>query len=104
VEIAPYNQIWPARSVQMGGELRDALGTTALRIDHISSTEGYPVMLCNGGAGCCDYLAPVADMLDDVAQVIRFEQRGCGRSQTVPPYDIETCMIDLENVRRHFNP
>jgi hypothetical protein len=29
---------------------------------------GYPVMLCNGGAGCCDYLAPVAEMLDDRAQ------------------------------------
>jgi proline iminopeptidase len=64
--------------------------------------EGYPVMLCNGGAGCCDYLAPVAQMLDDIAQVIRFEQRGCGRSQTAPPYDIETCLIDLENVRRHY--
>jgi hypothetical protein len=26
VEIASYDQIWPARFVQMGGELRDALG------------------------------------------------------------------------------
>ena len=64
--------------------------------------EGYPVMFCNGGAGCCDYLAPVAGMLGDMAQVIRFEQRGCGRSQPVPPYDIETCLIDLENIRRHY--
>ena len=38
--------------------------------------EGLPVMLCNGSAGCCDYLAPVAGMLDEVAQVLRFEQRG----------------------------
>jgi proline iminopeptidase len=64
--------------------------------------EGYPVMLCNGGAGCCDYLAPVAEMFDDMAQVIRFEQHGCGRSQPVPPYDIETCLIDLENIRRYY--
>src|SRR5262245_49124341 len=64
--------------------------------------EGYPVMLCNGGAGCCDYLAPVAGMLDDMAQVIRHEQRGCGRSQPAPPYDIETCLIDLENIRLDF--
>jgi proline iminopeptidase len=63
---------------------------------------GYPVMLCNGGPGCCDYLAPVAAMLDDVAQVIRFEQRGCGRSQPAPPYDIETCLKDLESVRAHY--
>ena len=64
--------------------------------------EGLPVMLCNGGAGCCDYLGPVADMLDDVAQVIRFEQRGCGRSQHAPPYDIETSLTDLESVRAHY--
>jgi proline iminopeptidase len=64
--------------------------------------EGYPVMLCNGGAGCCDYLVPVAEMLDEMALVVRFEQRGCGRSQPAPPYDIETCLIDLENIRRHY--
>lgn len=64
--------------------------------------EGYPIILCNGGAGCCDYLEPVARMLDDAAQVIRFEQRGCGRSQQVPPYDIESCMVDLENIRNHY--
>lgn len=66
------------------------------------SGEGFPVMLCNGGAGCCDYLGPVAGMLDDVARVIRFEQRGCGRSQQAPPYTIETCLTDLESVRAHY--
>ena len=64
--------------------------------------EGYPVMLCSGGPGCCDYLNPLSGMLDDVAQVIRFEQRGCGRSQHAPPYDIETCLADLESVRAHY--
>ena len=37
VEIAPYDTIWPARFGQLGGELRAALGTNALRIDHIGS-------------------------------------------------------------------
>jgi len=64
--------------------------------------EGRPVMLCSGGPGCCDYLAPLSEMLEDVAQVIRFEQRGCGRSQHAPPYDIETCLTDLESVRAHY--
>jgi proline iminopeptidase len=64
--------------------------------------EGYPVMLCNGGAGCCDYLEPVAGMLDDMARVIRFEQRGCGRSEHAPPYTIETCLLDLESVRTRY--
>lgn len=56
----------------------------------ISAGQGIPVVLCSGGAGCCDYLAPVAAMLDDLAQVIRFEARGCGRSDPLPPYTIET--------------
>jgi proline iminopeptidase len=64
--------------------------------------EGYSVVLCNGGAGCCDYLEPVASTLDDISQVIRFEQRGCGRSQPASPYNIETCLIDLENIRKHY--
>lgn len=64
--------------------------------------QGYPILLCNGGPGCCDYLEPVAAMLDDIAQVIRFEQRGCGRSQPAPSYNLETCLIDLENIRSNY--
>ena len=67
-----------------------------------TGTDGPPVLLCNGGAGCCDYLEPVANLIDDIAQVVRFEQRGCGRSDSTPPYDIETCLIDLEAVRKHY--
>ena len=60
-------------------------------------------MLCNGGPGCCDYLQPVADMLDDLATVIRFEERGCGRSESVPPSDVETSLSDLENIRNDYD-
>ena len=67
-----------------------------------TGTAGVPVLLCNGGAGCCDYLEPVADLIDDIAQVIRFEQRGCGRSEPAPPYDIETCLFDLETIRTYY--
>lgn len=38
VEIVPYDPIWPARFEQLGSELRAAVGTSALRIDHIGST------------------------------------------------------------------
>jgi len=41
-------------------------------------------------------------MIDDMHQVIRFEQRGCGRSDPTPPYDVETCMTDLENICKHY--
>ena len=60
------------------------------------------VLLCNGGPGCCDYLEPVANLIDDIVQVIRFEERGCGRSASVPPYDIETSLFDLETIRKHY--
>ena len=58
-----------------------------------------PALLCSGGPGCCDYLEPVAQMFDDLADVWRFEQRGCGRSDARPPYDLDTCLSDLEAVR-----
>ncbi len=63
---------------------------------------GPPLMLCSGGPGCCDYLGEVDAMLDDLAQVLRFEQRGCGRSSAMGPYDLETCVGDLEALRMHF--
>ena len=72
------------------------------RLWTISEGNGIPVVLCNGGPGCCDYLAPVAAMLDDLAQVIRYEARGCGRSDPLPPYSIATCLADLEAIRLHY--
>ena len=69
----------------------------------VAHGSGIPVILCNGGPGCCDYLAPVASMLDDLAHVIRFEQRGCGRSDPAAIYTVETCLDDLEIVRQHYH-
>jgi len=60
---------------------------------------GDPVLLLHGGPGICDYLAPVADMLCDIATVHRYEQRGCGRSPEVEPIDIATLVADIEALR-----
>ena len=68
----------------------------------IRQGEGVPVMLGSGGPGCCDYLSPVAEMIDDLVHVYRWEQRGCGRSEAKPPYDLATCIADLEGLRNHF--
>ena len=65
--------------------------------------EGTPTVLCHGGPGGYDYLAPVADMISDVCRVVRYDQRGSGRSQTVGPYDVSTFVDDLEGLRKHFN-
>lgn len=67
-----------------------------------SEGDGVPLLLCNGGPGCCDYLEPVADLLTDVARVIRFEQSGCGRSSRTPPYDIAACLTDMESIRAFY--
>ena len=56
-----------------------------------------------GGPGGYDYLSPIADMISNLCQVVRYDQRGSGRSQPVGPYDVSTFVDDLEGLRRHFN-
>lgn len=60
------------------------------------------MLLCNGGPGCCDYLAPVAEMLTPGARVVRWEQRGCGRSTTDGDHELATTLADMEAIRRHY--
>ena len=67
------------------------------------SNNTLPILLCSGGPGCCDYLKPVADMLDSEYRVIRFEQRGCGRSSADDQYDLTTAVEDIERLRRYYN-
>ena len=64
---------------------------------------GQPTVLCHGGPGGYDYLSPIADMISDLCQVVRYDQRGSGRSQPVGPYDVSTFVNDLEELRKHFN-
>ena len=60
---------------------------------------GTPLLMFNGGPGCDDYLEPVAAMLDDRCRVIRFEPRGCGRSDWDGNYDLDTLLCDADAVR-----
>jgi proline iminopeptidase len=60
------------------------------------------VVLCHGGPGSWDQMEPVAEMLDDLAVVIRWDQRGCGRSEGNGPYTYERFIADLDTVRRHW--
>ena len=66
------------------------------------SGTGVPLLMFNGGPGCDDYLGPVAEMIDDLCRVIRFEPRGCGRSDWDGNYDIETLLGDADAVRREY--
>lgn len=64
--------------------------------------KGTPVVFCHGGPGGYDDLAPVADMIDDICRVSRYDQRGSGRSDRRPPYDVATFVDDLEALRAHW--
>ena len=63
---------------------------------------GPPVVLCHGGPGMYDYLEPVAAMIDDLAAVHRYDQRGCGRSQDRGPWDVATFVADLDALRAYW--
>lgn len=63
---------------------------------------GPGLVLCHGGPGMWDYLAPVADMVDDLATTYRYDQRACGRSRGKPAYDLTTAAADLEALRAHW--
>ena len=67
-----------------------------------SQGSGPPVVLCHGGPGMYDYLEPVAAMIDDLATVHRYDQRGCGRSQDRGPWDVATFVADLDALRAYW--
>lgn len=56
-------------------------------------------ILCHGGPGFWDTLAPVAVPLADRGPVIRWDQRGGGRSQHQGPYTLARFIADLDAVR-----
>jgi proline iminopeptidase len=63
---------------------------------------GPPVVLLHGGPGLWDYLGPVAEMIDGLATVYRYDQRACGRSSGGPPYTLDEAVADLEALRGHW--
>lgn len=71
--------------------------------------DGKTILLCGGGPGCSDYLAPVSEMLEQDYSVIRFEQRGCGRSvcncmecNGEGKFDLQTTLDDMERIRKFY--
>jgi proline iminopeptidase len=67
-----------------------------------SQGTGVPFVLCHGGPGLSDNLGPLAAMVDDLARVHRFDQRGSGRSRSDGPFDVDAMVADLEALRRHW--
>jgi len=78
------------------------INTGKARLWTTVSGQGVPLLLFNGGPGCDDYLEPVAAMLAPACRVIRFEPRGCGRSDWDGHYDLETLLEDVETIRKAY--
>ncbi|HEY3866750.1 MAG TPA: alpha/beta hydrolase [Actinocrinis sp.] len=81
-------------------------GTAAVRLrDGVElwtavSGTGPPVVLLHGGPGLWDYLGDLAALLDGEFTVVRFDQRGCGRSTgRGGPFTIEQAVDDMDQVR-----
>lgn len=62
----------------------------------------HAMVFVHGGAGMWDYLGPVADMVCDSWNTLRYDQRGCGRSSPDADYRMARSIADLEELRRHF--
>jgi len=64
-----------------------------------------PLVLCHGGPGLWDMSEDVAGMFNDRTTVVRWDQRGGGRSEPCAgPWTTERFVADLDAVRRHFAP
>jgi len=73
-----------------------------IRLWAVREGDGNPVVFCHGGPGLWDMAGDMAEMLVDQATVIRWDQRGAGRSQVAGPYSIARSVADLDAIRRHF--
>ena len=63
--------------------------------------DGPPLVLCHGGPGLWDYLGPLAALIDSKVTVIRYDQRGCGRSSGAGgPFSVEQFVADLDGLRQ----
>jgi proline iminopeptidase len=61
------------------------------------------VVLLHGGPGLSDNLSPIASMIDDIALMHRYDQRGGGRSGGNGPFTVARFVEDLDALRAHWD-
>lgn len=75
-----------------------------LWVERTGGDAGLPLVLCHGGPGLWDNLGPLAALVDHDRAVIRWDQRGCGRSGGAQgPFGVARSLADLEAIRRHLD-
>jgi proline iminopeptidase len=60
---------------------------------------GGPLIACHGGPGLWDMFGSLAESLAGEVRMIRWDQRGCGRSERRGPYCVARSVADLDAVR-----
>ena len=68
----------------------------------VTSGSGLPLVLAHGVPGMWDYMGPVAEMVEDLVTVHRYDQRGSGRSVAHPLSHLADFITDLEALREHW--
>lgn len=63
---------------------------------------GPPLVFCHGGPGLWDYFGGIAPWFAGMARTVRWDQRGCGRSERRGPYTVDRFVADIDDVRRHL--
>jgi pimeloyl-ACP methyl ester carboxylesterase len=79
----------PAGSARLS-RMNDAAVRTddGCRLWALQTGHGPPLVLCHGGPGLWDMFDDLAPTLADAARVVRWDQRGCGRSERRGPFTV----------------
>jgi proline iminopeptidase len=64
---------------------------------------GTPLIMRHGGPGLWDMFGSLAATLPGHLRVIRWDQRGCGRSEHRGPFRVARSAADLDAVRSHLD-
>lgn len=74
-----------------------------LWVERTGDGQGVPLVLCHGGPGLWDNLGRLAALIDHERPVVRWDQRGCGRSGGADGlFSMTQSLADLQAVRRHL--
>jgi proline iminopeptidase len=81
---------------------REVLADDGCRLWTAQAGHGDPLVFCHGGPGLWDTFDDLAAMFTGAVRTIRWDQRGCGRSQRHGPYSVARSIGDLDAVRHQL--
>jgi proline iminopeptidase len=94
-------RLWSVRADQGNGAGNGADGGAQDTAAGARGGARHGFVLCHGGPGYWDTLGPLAALIDGPDPIVRWDQRGGGRSQWQGPYTVARFVADLDAVRAH---